>query len=238
MKTKTWRNPIKQCVLCLYQTGCGVKRIERITRIAPSVAARWVKRAGISDLSRRKKTARWTRRKPSPEAEERRRIKAERAKLRAESRLSPEQRVERNRRREREKQRQPRYRLINSLRLRLRKLLRGRFKKGRTLALVGCNREFFVDWIQRQFQRGMAWDNYGTLWHLDHIVPCASFDLSNADEQRRCFHYSNLRPMLADANRLKSDSIEPCQPELVMDIRTQSWKNGAVQAKRGKRSSS
>src|SRR5882672_5705559 len=101
MKTKTWRNPIKQCVLCLYQVGCGVKRIERITRIAPSVSARWVNRAGIADPSRKKRTSTWVRRKPSPENVERRRARAERVRLKEESRLTPEQRVERDRRRAR-----------------------------------------------------------------------------------------------------------------------------------------
>ena len=49
----------------------------------------------------------------------------------------------------------------------------------------------------------MAWDNYGTgqngkgtqEWQIDHIKPCASFDLSKESEQKKCFHYTNLQPL-------------------------------------------
>ena len=45
----------------------------------------------------------------------------------------------------------------------------------------------------------MSWDNYGD-WHVDHIRPCASFDLTNEDEQRICFHYKNLQPLWGPDN--------------------------------------
>ncbi len=44
----------------------------------------------------------------------------------------------------------------------------------------------------------MNWENYGKFgWHIDHIIPCDSFDLTKEEEQRRCFHYSNLQPLWA-----------------------------------------
>lgn len=46
-----------------------------------------------------------------------------------------------------------------------------------------------------QFTPEMNWDNYGSYWHVDHIRPCASFDLSRRKEQHRCFHFSNLQPL-------------------------------------------
>lgn len=48
----------------------------------------------------------------------------------------------------------------------------------------------------------MSWDNYGER-HVDHIKPCAKFDLSKPDEQRACFHYTNLQPLWAKDNIAK-----------------------------------
>ncbi len=57
--------------------------------------------------------------------------------------------------------------------------------------------------IERQFVKGMTWDNI----HIDHIIPCASFDLSDIEQQRRCFHFSNLQPLLAVENLQKGSSV-------------------------------
>ena len=54
----------------------------------------------------------------------------------------------------------------------------------------------------------MSWENMGE-WHLDHIRPCASFDLTDPDQQRQCFHYSNLQPLWASDNLSKRHSWEP-----------------------------
>jgi len=58
---------------------------------------------------------------------------------------------------------------------------------------------------------GMTWDNHGTgkngkgmkEWHIDHIIPCCKFNLSKDEEQRKCFHYSNLQPLWASDNMKK-----------------------------------
>lgn len=41
----------------------------------------------------------------------------------------------------------------------------------------------------------MNWQNWGTVWELDHILPCVSFDLTKLEEQQKCFHYTNLQPL-------------------------------------------
>ena len=50
----------------------------------------------------------------------------------------------------------------------------------------------------------MSWENYGTLWDIDHIKPCASFDLSLEEEQKKCFHYSNTQPLYKIDNQRKN----------------------------------
>jgi hypothetical protein len=67
-----------------------------------------------------------------------------------------------------------------------------------TLNLLGCTTAKLKHHIESQFRKGMNWGNYGIgsgKWHIDHIAPCASFDLSNPEAQRICFHYLNLKPL-------------------------------------------
>lgn len=97
------------------------------------------------------------------------------------------------------------WRLSKRLRGRLREMLKG-CKAESALRLLGCSIHHFKNHIQESFQKGMAWNNYGT-WHIDHIQPCASFDLSNEYQRRVCFHWSNMRPMWATKNIAKGDKI-------------------------------
>lgn len=71
-----------------------------------------------------------------------------------------------------------------------------------SLTLIGTNIETLKQHIERKFQEGMTWDNYGK-WHMDHIRPCASFDFSIAEEQHKCFHYTYLQPLWAADNLRK-----------------------------------
>jgi len=90
-------------------------------------------------------------------------------------------------------------RIKDSLRARLRKVLKGKNKSKRTEVLVGCSIEELKNYIEKRFEDGMSWCNYGK-WHIDHIVPCNSFDLIKESEQRKCFHFSNLQPLWAKDN--------------------------------------
>jgi len=98
-----------------------------------------------------------------------------------------------------------RYRLECNLRGRLRSAIKHNAKSDRTLNLIGCSTEELKLHLENQFQKGMSWDNYGK-WHIDHIRPCSSFDLSDSAQQKECFHYSNLQPLWAMDNFKKSDS--------------------------------
>ena len=74
-------------------------------------------------------------------------------------------------------------------------------KTSKTQELVGCNYDFLMGYLEKQFTKGMTWQNYGKDgWHIDHIKPCASFDLTNPQQQRECFHYTNLQPLWATSS--------------------------------------
>jgi hypothetical protein len=69
-------------------------------------------------------------------------------------------------------------------------------------SLVGTNKENLWKHLEKQFKDGMTKENYGK-WHIDHIKPCAAFNLINIKEQRECFHYTNLQPLWAKENLSK-----------------------------------
>lgn len=96
------------------------------------------------------------------------------------------------------------FRITDSLRHRVYMALKNNWKSATTAELVGCSVEYLKKYIESLFKKGMTWDNYGK-WHIDHIRPCASFDLSKESEQRKCFNYKNLQPLWASENIKKSN---------------------------------
>lgn len=95
------------------------------------------------------------------------------------------------------------FRLRKRLQGRLSKALSGHTKIGSTMELVGCSVQELREYLESQFLPGMSWENHGE-WHVDHKRPCASFDdLSDPEQQRECFHFSNLQPLWALDNLRK-----------------------------------
>ena len=84
----------------------------------------------------------------------------------------------------------------------------GTTKNLKTMELLGVpNLKFFREHLKKQFKKGMTLENYGE-WHIDHIIPCASFDLTKPSEQKKCFHYTNLQPLWAVENLQKGARLE------------------------------
>lgn len=79
-------------------------------------------------------------------------------------------------------------------------------KSAKTLELLGCSIEKARIHIEIQFREGMNWENHGINgWHIDHIIPCSSFDLTKKEEQNICFNYKNLQPLWAGENLSKGN---------------------------------
>lgn len=98
------------------------------------------------------------------------------------------------------------FKILQRCRSRLYKAIKGYIKSARTQELIGCTVEELLIHIEMQFQDRMTWDNYGE-WHLDHIIPCASFDFSKTEAQFECFNYKNLQPLWAEDNFKKNRTI-------------------------------
>lgn len=99
------------------------------------------------------------------------------------------------------------YKLRSLLRNRIRSAIKKGSKSARTLGLLGCSVEEVKRHLESQFKDGMSWENHGE-WHIDHIVPCASFDLTDPEQQKQCFHYSNLQPLWATENMEKGAKLD------------------------------
>ena len=99
------------------------------------------------------------------------------------------------------------YRLKRKIKLAIRQsLLQGGcvMKPFPVLGLLGCSLPFLRSYLEKRFASGMTWGNWGSAWHIDHIRPCASFNLQDPVQQKQCFHYTNLRPLHAMDNFKKS----------------------------------
>ena len=107
----------------------------------------------------------------------------------------------------------PKLRLESAIRARVMMSMkrRGTNKDGRTFELIGCTGAELAAHIEKQFKRGMTWENYGSNWHVDHITPLSYFDMSNADEQRRAWNWQNLRPLPAIQNITEGNKRGECQ---------------------------
>ena len=104
----------------------------------------------------------------------------------------------------------PEVKIAKNLRRRLNKILiqQKTFKKDNTFSLVGCTVDKLKSHLESQFKDGMSWFNYGVSgWHMDHITPCSKFDLSKLEEQKKCFHFTNLQPLWALDNIKKSNKL-------------------------------
>lgn len=106
-----------------------------------------------------------------------------------------------------------------NLRTRINAVLKGNNKSKSTLELLGCSLDFFKQHIESQFTKGMTWENHNMFgWHIDHIIPCAKFDLSDSKQQKICFHYRNMQPMWAKDNLSKGGKIIEGQNQLKIAI--------------------
>jgi hypothetical protein len=88
----------------------------------------------------------------------------------------------------------PQFRILCATRGRIGQLLKQN-KTNRTTELLGCSLEIFKSHLESQFKPEMNWDNYGEIWEVDHIKPCSSFDLTDIEQQKQCFHYTNTQPL-------------------------------------------
>lgn len=125
-------------------------------------------------------------------------------------------------------------RIKQNLSGRLRELLRrkGEQKKNVIISYMGCTPKEMVSHIEKQFSKGMTWENYGVFgWHLDHIIPCERFDLTNEDHCRVCFNWRNIRPLWGEDNCNRQEmltldealQLDPALLEMTSNVGVKLW---------------
>jgi hypothetical protein len=108
----------------------------------------------------------------------------------------------------------PKFIIMDRLRARLRDALKvkGVRKHYKTLDLLGCTAIFLQQYLESKFYphpktgEMMTWNNRKK-WHIDHIIPCESFNLSDPEQQKQCFNYTNLQPLWAEYNLAKGSKL-------------------------------
>jgi hypothetical protein len=105
------------------------------------------------------------------------------------------------------------YRLKKSLASRLRNVLS---KKDSTMNYIGCNIQYLREWFEYNFTLEMNWENYGSYWSIDHILPVNKFDLTNENEKLCCWNWSNLMPVSVTYNSSKKNRIDLIQIENII----------------------
>ena len=104
-------------------------------------------------------------------------------------------------------QSRPQVKLALRLRQRLWEALGNRTYSGRMLRLLGCTVEQLMVHLEMQFEPGMSLENRGSVWHVDHVLPLSSFDLTDPAQVARACHFTNLQPLFARDNLSKGAKV-------------------------------
>jgi len=101
------------------------------------------------------------------------------------------------------------YKLVHNLRSRIKNVYRGNKKSDKSISLLGCTVSHLRNHIKSLFTEGMTWELFleGKI-HVDHVKPCAKFDLSKPEQQKECFNWRNLQPLWAVDNLIKGAKYE------------------------------
>jgi hypothetical protein len=100
------------------------------------------------------------------------------------------------------------YQISNKIRSGITKAIKYNFKKGIAVNLLGCSIVQYKNYLESKFTPDMNWDNYKTVWEIDHIIEICTFNLTIEENINKCFHYTNTQPLYKIENRRrKSPSV-------------------------------
>jgi len=106
------------------------------------------------------------------------------------------------------------YRIKKSIAARLRTVLE---KNTSTMNYIGCNIQFLREWFEFNFTSEMNWENYGSFWSIDHVIPVCKFDLTDETQKYQCWNWTNLMPVSVVYNSSKKQKIDLNQVNYIIE---------------------
>jgi hypothetical protein len=91
------------------------------------------------------------------------------------------------------------------------------YRTGSIENMFGCGRDHLIKHFESMFTAKMTWENYGSYWHVDHIIPISLFDLTDPEQCKTANHWTNLQPLEASKNIAKSNTITQPQTSLMLN---------------------
>lgn len=111
------------------------------------------------------------------------------------------------------------FKLARTLRTRLYGAIQSNQKVGSAIKDLGCTVEELKLYLESLFQPGMTWDNHSLHgWHIDHVIPLVSFDLTDREQFLRANHYTNLQPLWAEDNLEKGCKLDWQMEQLSFEL--------------------
>lgn len=103
----------------------------------------------------------------------------------------------------------PQGRIMDNTRRMVSRCLTGIKNGAKTRDLIWYTSKELCNHLEKLFTPEMSWENYGTYWHVDHIIPVSSFNFKNIDDDdfKKCWGLENLRPLEARENKMKYNKI-------------------------------
>lgn len=99
------------------------------------------------------------------------------------------------------------YLLMENHRRRINNAVQNKYNSSKEL--LGCEIDFYIKWIEFTMKCDMTWENYGTYWHIDHIIPIKNYDIENPEEAKKAFNWKNTWALEAKINSSKNANVIP-----------------------------
>ena len=81
-------------------------------------------------------------------------------------------------------------------------------KREKSVKYLGSNTEDYLKWLTFSEPKYFF---HGNVWHIDHVIPLARFDLSKTDQQMLAFNWRNTMPLIRQENMSKHAKVDKKQ---------------------------